>query len=659
MKKMVAIMLGVMMLSSCYLGGCKDPQDDTPDDPDQPSGVTDEVLTDRPSIEYAYGGVYTKNELSDGANGFSSADDITGGRYFVNGSYQKEFTNYTTRQDIKLELYNETGARMVNVSAGMAFTLPATEIDVDYTIAKYRTQYAYDDVILTVSSESSNPYTSLADPWYTYGSEWLMCHLINEDYYANNNLTLLKELDFDFTVTSSHGNLTVKPGYDVYTFAIRIEDEDNVIERPYYNIAVIREANDVKTFALFVMKSKSDRSEEMDAIVQSFARLSAKGLQRNYFDAGEPTINENWNESTKKYYELLTSSKTVNWGVFSWSMPGLEEQLEETNSYYQYILEQSRLMQTSIEDAWGYEFDIYPTYTHIGSGTNYQNYSAHHFPSKMAEQLAGGDGFNGKPVLQFTYQFTLNNNIVSAETTPMFEVLRGKYDEQFRRLARDIKNYEKPVLFRLNNEMNTDWTSYSGMMTLLDPDIFIMTWQRLYNIFEEEGVDNAIWIWNPIATSCPYSSWGEDLCFFPGKDYVQLLGGTSYEMNNYDAAAAATSVVSFESHYSSLYEKNEEAFSQWKLIISEFACGSGGDYSGVLGRNGAVQAKWVADMFTLFNAEEKPAWVSQIVGAVWFNCNDSIGGKVSNRLRFIDPNGGYEDLAATVEAFRQGFANRK
>lgn len=61
----------------------------------------------------------------------------------------------------------------------------------------------------------------------------------------------------------------------------------------------------------------------------------------------------------------------------------------------------------------------------------------------------------------------------------MFDVLRGKFDDFFASLARDVKSYEQPVLFRLNNEMNTDWTSYCGMVTLLDPDIFIMTWAKI------------------------------------------------------------------------------------------------------------------------------------------------------------------------------------
>ena len=94
------------------------------------------------------------------------------------------------------------------------------------------------------------------------------------------------------------------------------------------------------------------------------------------------------------------------------------------------------------------------------------------------------------------------------------------------------------------------------------------------------------------------------------------------------------------------------------MIISEFACGSGGSATGELGRNGDIQADWVEAMFEELNAAEKADYVKQIKGAVWFNCNDYSGSLINNRLRFIDPEGWnnetYDDLAATVEAFRNG-----
>lgn len=276
----------------------------------------------------------------------------------------------------------------------------------------------------------------------------------------------------------------------------------------------------------------------------------------------------------------------------------------------------------------------------------------------MAEEFAGGNGFNGKPVLQFTYQFTESNNGNLGGYNPSFDILRGRYDDQFRRLAQDIKSYGKPVLFRLNNEMNTDWTSYSGICALLDPDIFRMTWSRLYGIFEEEGVDNCIWIFNPIAVSCPYSNWGEALNYMPDPSQMQALGLTYYEMGN------GTSLMSFESMYKTLYEINMPYFDNYPWIISEFAAGCGGeklyDYGisayrdTVLGRNQAQQAQWIADMFEAFShyGEEGYEYLSHIKGAIWFSCNDyaDIDGK-TYIINYLDL---APELTQSLAAFREG-----
>ncbi len=665
MKKFLAILMSAMLLGTGCLAACdgdkkndEDPSSTTPPN----DTVSDEIVTDTASISYVFNDMYDKGELKDEANGFSAAGDITGARFCLNGKYKETYTEFSSRHDLKLELYNGTKTRIVNAPAGMAFTLSTASLSADYSIAKYRTKYTFGDSILTFSAESGNPYGQNSDPWHVYGNEWLYRHLINDNFMNNNGITRLKSLDFEVGSDGSHsyptanrGNLTVKPGYDVYRFDLRIDTDegDDEIERPYYNIAIVREANDPINFALFVMKSKSNKSEEMDAIVQSYSKIRAQGVTRNYFDAGSPTADPDWNTETKEYFDQLMAQDFGGWGVFSYSMPGGENELHAGQPNYDEYLRKSKEMQEYIENTiWGgKKYDIYPTYTHI----------QHAFPTDMAKELAGGNGKNDKPVLQFTYQYTTNNNLVDGEVTPAFDILRGKYDEKFRALAQGIKEYGKPVLFRLNNEMNTDWTSYSGIMSLLDPDIFVMTWQRLYDIFREEGVDNCIWIWNPIADSCPYSSWGEDLCYFPGKDYVQFLGGTSYEMNNYDTnTAALASMKTFQAHYSNLYNKNKAAFSRWGVILSEFACGSGGNASGALGRNAGAQAKWVTDMFNAINAASPEPYVKQIKGYVWFNCNDYSGTQITNRLRFADPEGqrgeSYDDLSATHEAFRAGFA---
>jgi aspartate/tyrosine/aromatic aminotransferase len=60
-----------------------------------------------------------------------------------------------------------------------------------------------------------------------------------------------------------------------------------------------------------------------------------------------------------------------------------------------------------------------------------------------------------------------------------------------------------------------------------------MTWERMASIFKEVGADNILYIFNPTGKTFPYCNWGEDLCFLPSLEYVQILGLTYYEYNNY------------------------------------------------------------------------------------------------------------------------------
>ncbi len=690
MKKLFAIMLGVCMLGTCCIAGCtgdgEEPDIGETPPPVEGNVVDDTIQTDPEAIKYVFDELYNPNTFVDAANGFEKAEDVTGARYFINGDYYDRLGTMGSRSDVKLELYNGKAARMINVSAGMEFTIPTEEeITVDYTLAKYRTQYSFDDIILTASAESGNPYTALSNGWYVYINEWGIRHLVNDTYMTNQNIARTNPLNFEVTPvgedktsdgehtypTVKKGDLTMRPGYEIYRFDLEVL-EAGEMERPFYNIGIIHDANDKINAAFFVMKGKEDHSDLMDKIVMSWQRITKKGTQKIYFDGGTPKIDPHWSEETKNFFNKFMNQKTKSWGVFSYSMPGEADCLHPGEEGYDNYYEASLGVQNYIEETvWGgKKYDVYMTYTHLGTGAfDNPKRIPHYYPLDMTKALAGGNGFNGKPVLEFTYQFTTNNNLVDEEVSPMFDILRGKFDEYFRRLGNDIKAYGKPVMFRLNNEMNTDWTSYSGIMNFLDPDIFTMTWKRLYNIFMEQGCDNIIWVWNPIADSCPYSGWGEDLCYFPGVDYVQLLGGTSYEFNNY-TGDAATEMVSFQDRYSSLYAKNKPFFDEYGMIIGEFACGSGGDATGELGRNRDAQAKWVADMFTELNKADPDPYVQQIKGLIWFNCNDYGGSGrygITNRLRFAMPaefalsrkKEDYSDLKATWDAFKQGFEDAK
>lgn len=565
-------------------------------------------------------------------------EDIVSSKVFYDDSYIDDYSvDFANRNDLKFEFETEDKTRFVNSSDGYAVTLPGVDAEFDYSLSAYRTQAKYNDTVLTISFEQSSTYGNHQSGWEIYRDEWLIRYIDNPIFLEDN--------DLEYTHQTEKSSAVIE-GYEVQTFSIVINDNEN-IEHPYYNISVVRKDKSYIKFFLFVSKSKTDNRLEHMEMIKSFKEVDDFGTSRNRLGTLELKENPNWNEETQNYFNYLLDKNTFDFGFFRYSLPGdnephlRDEAVEKTITHLDWV-----------KETMDYEVEIIPTYTHLGFYT-----TDTYFPVQAAKELAGGNGFNGKPVLQFTLQYTrTNNNLSLGNTTnnhtPVYDVLRGYYDDYFRQMAAHLKEYEKPVLFRLNNEMNTDWTSYSGIISLLDPDIFQMSWRRCYDIFQEEGVDNCIWIFNPVADTCPYSSWGEDMCYFPGVDYVQALGLTRYEMLNDDVNSLTFAQGYGES--SRLYRKNRNVWADYPWIISEFGCGSGGNTTGQLYRNEATQAQWVEDMFNMFSNKETYPSVENIAVAVWFDCNDVVGdGLIENALQIVP------QLSLTIEAFKQGLAKIK
>lgn len=66
------------------------------------------------------------------------------------------------------------------------------------------------------------------------------------------------------------------------------------------------------------------------------------------------------------------------------------------------------------------------------------------------------------------------------------EVAQGKYDEEYRRFFKIVKESGAKFLFRTMHEMNGSWFSWSG-----DPYNFKRAWERVYNLSREAGLDTS------------------------------------------------------------------------------------------------------------------------------------------------------------------------
>ena len=512
--------------------------------------------------------------------------------------------------------------RAVNLPEGYCVTLPGGNVEADFNLGALRSQYFTDDYCLTLTYENKNPYGNNQNGWDIYTGEWLTEQFGDLEFLKANNLRR--------TRTVIENAEDILEGYSVTIHSITI-NLPLKIEMPYYNIAIVRPADTFEYFFLFVFKSTEDMSEQFDEMLASFKEIDKVGEPVSAQGAYECNVPEYWSEETKAYYEKLCNQDHVDWGAFH---------QQNDDAYIEWLWG---------EEGLDHDMDVFMTYMHMGWYDDVTTFEES--IKERAEKHAGGNGFNGKPVLMFTYQWTITNNAANGYT-PMFDILRGKKDRDFRELAQSIKEYGKPVLFRVCNEMNTDWTDYCGMLSLADPDIFQMCWQRMYNIFLEEGVDNCIWIFNPIATSCPYSNWGEMLCYMPGAEYVQMYGVTNYAMNN-------DGVESFKDMYTYVYEQSVPYFDNYPWCIGEFACGAGGEYQyswstqsyvkTEAGRNQDKQAKWIEEMFKNFEKDEE--FCKRIKVAVWFSANDYAtvdGASVITNYLKLD-----ENLPKTIETFRK------
>lgn len=568
----------------------------------------------------------------------SGLSSLTGLELYQNGA-RTAATTMNASADNKKIYHTQNKQRVFNYADGYRLDLPY-DFEPDYSLSALRSRYRNNDAVLTISKEQESPYGNTLDGWTTYLTEWLNRYVGDENFLQENYIRYTREPIVSETLVNGYTTM-------VYDMAI---DWQGQVEMPFYSVAIIRKFYTYDTFYLLVLKSKGPTDGMMDRLLRSFAEITPQGTAVLAQGQYQVHIPDSWNEETRAYYNKLLTQETTDWGFFSASM------VETTDGSYASQYDEIASEHERITQAIGQEYDIMPTYSHLAYGSKLNP-----FPLDMANEFAGGNGFNGKPVLQFTYQYTVTNNTALSGPTPVFNVLRGDYDAHFRQMARDIKAYGKPVLFRLNNEMNTDWTSYCGLVSLLDPDIFVEGWRRLYDIFEAEGVDNCIWIFNPFTPTYPACSWGDPLCFMPGEEYVQILGLTNYQMGN------TTPFDSFQTMYTQVYNESKDHFGNYPWVISEFACGSGGekqynwDYgryeSTTAHRNWYAQYTWIVQMFNCLNNRNRYPFCKNIKGAVWFNVNDyvDLDGKeyIVNALHMD------ESFTYAWSAFKSGIAAGK
>lgn len=302
-----------------------------------------------------------------------------------------------------------------------------------------------------------------------------------------------------------------------------------------------------------------------------------------------------FNAETRAFYDqYFKNSSKVEWGIYQY------DYMESDELY-------------KIENQINHKFKLLLLYTEFNEV--YDSTQVRGFLDKA---------YSENRVVELTLQPKKSHQ----QGNDLFRVLDGYYDEFLHNYAKDIADFNHPVLFRFANEMNGDWCEYSGYHMSLDTELYREMYRYIYDIFQEHNAKNIIWIWNPNGKSFPDFKWNAEAMYYPGNDYVDVLGLTLYNTGNFYKGEEWTE---FYDLYAPLYEEAMKNYDM-PFMITEFSCA----------RRGGNKEEWTKKM--LSEIEMFP----NIKFAVWWNGADfTTDGKLA-RAYYINDS---EEMCSTFRNY--------
>ncbi|NLT22083.1 MAG: endoglucanase [Syntrophorhabdus sp.] len=159
------------------------------------------------------------------------------------------------------------------------------------------------------------------------------------------------------------------------------------------------------------------------------------------------------------------------------------------------------------------------------------------------------DGSSGEFPLESLEAITATGALPCITWEPMFvmagreiaiphaDVLGGRYDRYIERFAEKARSWRKPLLMRFAHEMNLKryhWGTTENKYGPESPVIYRKMYRYVVEIFKRSGAGNVLWVFCPNAESVPgttfdpSASWNVLSAYYPGDDYVDILGVDGY-----------------------------------------------------------------------------------------------------------------------------------
>lgn len=369
-------------------------------------------------------------------------------------------------------------------------------------------------------------------------------------------------------------------------------------DKPYY-LALAYPRNEQEAYTVMVNSTTPPDT----FIADSFAFIEKEGIP-HFYKQPIPSKTVMNSETQTAFNRLFGPNAKLTWGIFDMSAPQTFQRLEEK------------------EAALNYQFSVLVRYQTMDEP----------MPRTHLERAAE-HGRLVELTLQTTHRAqadALRSGGVPDNATMLYQILDGRYDDYFATYVAALKEFNKPVLFRLDNEMNGDWCWYSAFYTARDAALYRAVWRYLHRYFTDQGVTNLVWVWNPHDVALPAFSWNHHLLYYPGDDVVDVVGLTGYNTGTYFPGEKWRT---FREIYDPLYAEYSALYNK-PFMITEFAANSvGGD-----------KPDWIRHMFQ--DMRRYP----NIKVAVWWNGVDYDVNDQPGRVYLID------QTPEVIAAMREGLS---
>ena len=208
---------------------------------------------------------------------------------------------------------------------------------------------------------------------------------------------------------------------------------------------------------------------------------------------------------------------------------------------------------------------------------------------------------------------------------PFQKILNGGYDLYLNDFAHQAKAFNQPFIIRFAHEMNLQryhWGTSQKEFGPQSPQIYQQIFRYVVNLFRRQGAGQVLWAFCPNAESVPNmtydptSGWNKPFAYYPGDDYVDILGMDGYNWGTTQTLEKhgwKSSWKTFEEIFFSIYRELNARAPQKPLFVFETACAD----------MGGEKSKWIAEAFHTLNK-----W--KVQGVVWFQVRKEIDWRINS-----------------------------